>query len=142
MQRLTLRWEADGQPRSKSIGETESLLIGRSEACDVQIKEPTVSREHASIYAEGEAFYLKNLSTRNSILMNDESRLAPDKILPMRSGTRFKLGSVEVEVASIEEHPEPEIKVKCPTCGRRLEPDLKDCPWDGTSLASAETVFD
>ena len=141
MQRLTLRWEVDGQPRSKSIGDTESLLIGRSRACAIQIKEPTVSRKHASIYAEGEAFYLKNLSTKNSILVNNESRLAPDKILLIQSGTSFKLGSVEVEVASIDEQPEPEIKVKCPACGRLLEPDLKDCPWDGTSLASAETVF-
>ena len=141
MQRLTLRWEADGQPRSKSISEAESLLLGRSEGCDVQIKEPTVSRKHASIYAEGEAFYLKNLSTKNSILVNDESRLAPDKILHVQSGTRFRLGTVEVEVASIEVQREPEFKVKCSTCGRLLEPDLKDCPWDGTSLASAETVF-
>jgi pSer/pThr/pTyr-binding forkhead associated (FHA) protein len=35
----------------------------------------------------------------------------------------------------------PQYGIRCPQCGRIIDPKYFDCPWDGAALANGQTVF-
>lgn len=49
----------------------DSNKIGRDPSCCVQLNESGVSREHAEIYRVGEMFFIRDLGSRNGIMVND-----------------------------------------------------------------------
>lgn len=61
-QRLGQRIDVGDQP----------LVIGRSEDCDFQITERSVSRHHARIWHEASGFRVKDLGSTNKTLLNDQ----------------------------------------------------------------------
>ncbi len=70
----------------------QGLKIGRDPAaCQVVLAEPTVSREHAMLYASGtdSEFVLKNLSGTNATFVND--RAVQETTL--KHGDRIKIGN-------------------------------------------------
>ncbi len=57
---LALDWATTGRP----------LTIGRSPACDVAIREPTVSRRHALLRFHDGAWMIKDLGSKNGLTVN------------------------------------------------------------------------
>jgi hypothetical protein len=72
--------------------ERDRVVIGRSKDCDVQVSDPNVSRRHAEIRREGDAYLLLDLDSTNGVEV-DGKRV---KRLELRDGSRFTIGSTEV----------------------------------------------
>ncbi len=50
--------------------EDETVTIGRQDSCDVVLDDPTVSRQHAEVRRNGDAFELLDLGSRNGTRVN------------------------------------------------------------------------
>jgi pSer/pThr/pTyr-binding forkhead associated (FHA) protein len=70
----------------------ERTLIGRSKDCDIQVSDPNVSRRHAEVRREGDAYVLVDLDSTNGIEVGGKRV----KRLDLHEGSRFTLGSTEV----------------------------------------------
>ncbi len=145
MAELMLTWHLpDGQARSYQVSEARPVVIGRSaEQCDVVISDPTISRRHASIYASGGTFYLRNESATNVVHFNDQYQLTMHQTVPLRPSDRFRIGPVYVQVAAGRPAVHVPIpKIKCHRCGNICDYDPEEfCPHCGESLAAGQTVF-
>jgi len=51
------------------LGEGE-IILGRSPACDIQLKNKNVSREHALLVFRNEEYYIEDLNSTNGIHIN------------------------------------------------------------------------
>ncbi|XZN99210.1 MAG: FHA domain-containing protein [Microcoleus sp.] len=169
---LTLEWtEAgvrkhqtieNGQP-SKNLG---TVRIGRDPGkCDLILSHPTVSGLHIEIFfnQELQEFEVRNLRPSNPSLV--DGKILAQGEAKLRSGSRIRLGEVELEVVSVsatevgivptvllwekqtQVSAQPTVPstygLLCPKCAR-TSPYAQlsaGCPWCGTSLAAAASVF-
>ena len=60
--------------------EGASFTIGRSSKADLVLADAMLSREHARIYREGDAWYIVDLASRNGTRLNGEAVTDPRKI--------------------------------------------------------------
>src|SRR5262249_40393452 len=70
----------------------ERTLIGRSKDCDIQLADPNVSRRHAEVRRDGDAFLLVDLDSTNGIEVSGKRV----RRLELHDGERFTIGSTEV----------------------------------------------
>jgi hypothetical protein len=70
-------------------------VIGRSKDADVQVADPNVSRRHAELRQEGAAYWIVDLDSTNGV----EVRGKRVKRLKLEDGTRFTVGSTEIQFA-------------------------------------------
>ncbi len=61
-------------------------VVGRSDTCDVPLLDPDVSREHAHFVRRGNTVLVRDLGSKNGVLLNG-TRLTELRDLPWRSGT-------------------------------------------------------
>jgi Protein of unknown function (DUF3662)/FHA domain len=71
------------------------VVIGRSKDCDMQVSDPNVSRRHAELRQEGATYWLIDLDSTNGV----EVRGKRVKRLKLEDGTRFTIGSTEIQFA-------------------------------------------
>jgi len=67
-------------------------VIGRSKDVDIQVPDPNVSRRHAEVRHEGDAYVLVDLDSTNGIEVGGRRV----KRLELEDGTRFTVGSTEL----------------------------------------------
>jgi hypothetical protein len=82
-----LRW--NGERHEVDRG---PVVLGRSKDADLQVVDPNVSRRHAELRQEGDAYWLVDLDSTNGV----EVRGKRVKRLKLEDGTRFTLGSTEI----------------------------------------------
>ena len=70
-------------------------VIGRSKDADVQVSDPNVSRRHAELRQEGATYWIVDLDSTNGV----EVKGKRVKRLKLEDGTRFTIGSTEIEFA-------------------------------------------
>jgi len=70
----------------------QTLVLGRSRECDVQLADPNVSRRHAEVRREGAEYWIVDLGSTNGVEVNG-ARTARAKL---EHGDRVTLGSTEV----------------------------------------------
>ena len=85
----------DGSEREFPLDRPE-LLVGRGEGADIAIEQPLVSREHARLIWEDDAFVVLDLGSTNQTRVNGErvlrARLAPgDELRFARAVCRYEL---------------------------------------------------
>jgi pSer/pThr/pTyr-binding forkhead associated (FHA) protein len=68
------------------------VVLGRSKECDIQIMDPNVSRRHAEVRPQGEAYVVVDLGSTNGIEV-DGKRVTE---LALEDGSRFTIGATEV----------------------------------------------
>ncbi len=70
-----------------------TLLIGRHDTCDVQIRDPQVSRFHARIDRQGpDAATITDLGSANGVYLN-KVRITPHQSYPLENGSELWIGS-------------------------------------------------
>jgi hypothetical protein len=67
-------------------------VIGRSQDCDIQLADPNVSRRHAEVRQEEDAFWIVDLGSTNGMEVNGR-RLRQAKL---EDGDRITIGSTEI----------------------------------------------
>ncbi len=65
--------------------------IGRHQGCTVVLSSITVSRQHATITHQGEAFYVVDDRSSNGVYLNAQ-KLPPGQSCPLRHGDMLRLG--------------------------------------------------
>jgi hypothetical protein len=83
-----LSWDGERHEVAK-----RRVVIGRSKDADVQVADPNVSRRHAELRQEGATYWLVDLDSTNGV----EVRGKRVKRLKLEDGTRFTIGSTEIE---------------------------------------------
>ena len=68
------------------------LVIGRSRECDIRLADPNVSRQHAEIRREGDAFLVVDLDSTNGVEVNGRRA----KRARLEDGDTILLGSTEL----------------------------------------------
>ncbi|MEN8185478.1 MAG: FHA domain-containing protein, partial [Myxococcota bacterium] len=72
----------------------DRLVIGRGKGADVMIAEPTMSRAHAAIACEDQAFFVQDLGSTNGTLVNGGRE---DRAV-LRDGDEIQLGKLRLRV--------------------------------------------
>ncbi|MGE0706581.1 MAG: FHA domain-containing protein [Planctomycetota bacterium] len=78
------------------------FVIGRAEPFPVFHDDPTLSREHAAVVETPEGYKLKDLGSRNGVLLNGE-RLERYAEVPLGPGDVFRAGDTTVACVTQEE---------------------------------------
>lgn len=66
-----------------------SITIGRSSKNDIVIKDPYISKRHASIEKDRNEFFIEDLNSANGTFVNDEELLNP---IRLEHGDSIKIG--------------------------------------------------
>lgn len=69
--------------------ESDSVKLGRDSSCEIKLKDNGVSREHAEIYRVGEMHFIRDLGSRNGIIVND----LPIEDELLRDGDIIRIGN-------------------------------------------------
>ena len=72
-----------------TVGE-DPVLIGRAPECDVELADSTVSRRHAEVVRDGDAWFVRDLGSSNGTKVNGSG--VTDQML--RDGDEIRLGAV------------------------------------------------
>jgi pSer/pThr/pTyr-binding forkhead associated (FHA) protein len=83
---------------------TEALVVGRAGDADVVLADPTVSRHHASLSAQGETAVVEDLQSSNGTFVNGEQVGEPRRVA---AGDLIGLGGstmIEVTVGPTGTH--------------------------------------
>lgn len=83
--------------RGTSLGQEEMLtantvVIGRSEMCQIVVRDDQVSRRHAELSSQAGQWYVRDLDSVNGTFVNDR-RLRPGESIPLQPGGRLRLGA-------------------------------------------------
>src|SRR6187401_2400958 len=68
--------------------------LGRDAANSIRLVNSSVSREHAEIVCEGDKVFVRDLKSRNGVIVNG----VPRKNAAVQPGDRLKIGVFEMEV--------------------------------------------
>jgi len=74
--------------RAFALGDSDEVLVGRDDACDIRIASPTVSREHCAIEREGGTMFVRDLGSTGGTFIDDEKI---DRV-PLRDGMVVRVG--------------------------------------------------
>lgn len=78
------------------------FVVGRAEPFPVFHDDPTLSREHAAVVDTPEGYRLKDLGSRNGVLLNGE-RLESYAEVPIGAGDVFQAGDTKVALVTVAE---------------------------------------
>ena len=70
------------------------LVIGRGRGADVVLVEPTISRAHAAIGFEEEAFFVQDLGSTNGTLVNG----AREEKASLKGGDEIQMGKLILQI--------------------------------------------
>ncbi len=73
--------------------EKTSAVIGRDREADIPLKDPLVSRRHATVLFRDGSFLLADLESTNGTVMNGASI----KEVVLRHGDKFRVGDTEIQ---------------------------------------------
>jgi len=84
--------------------ENERFLVGKDDACDLAIADPTVSRKHFEILKKGDSFLIRDLDSTNGTVLNG-TRIREAFLSP---SSRISMGNVEMIFQAVYETPDSE----------------------------------
>jgi hypothetical protein len=83
---------------ARQVGDDDvTITFGRSEGPPlrhVQLLDPTVSRQHASMSFTGQRWHLSNMSTTNAVLLNGSALPDHGDGITLQDGDRLEMGAV------------------------------------------------
>ena len=89
----------DEQDQQQTLVVESSVLVGTSEACDLQLHDPTISRRHLQVSPGEIGVRVVDLESRNGTWLSESRRLRDVELAP---GERFRIGSTTLEVTTGE----------------------------------------
>jgi pSer/pThr/pTyr-binding forkhead associated (FHA) protein len=91
--------ELSGHPKAnvKKVVISDTVVVGRSQKCGLQIASAAVSRRHCEIRVRGNAVSAIDLGSSNGTFI-DALRLSPGDETPLPSGARLNVGGVRFMV--------------------------------------------
>ena len=81
--------DADGKQHRIDKG---SVVIGRSKDCDIRLADPNVSRRHAELRREGQAYWILDLGSTNGLTVNGRRQQRAQ----LKNDDQITIGSTEL----------------------------------------------
>jgi len=94
---LTLRYDDHGVEKTHRLKDGVSV-VGRLPICDIILNDPSVSRQHATVRAEGGRCYVQDSGSRFGTFVNGAQILATQDATEIKSGDAVKFGEFPVTV--------------------------------------------
>jgi putative methionine-R-sulfoxide reductase with GAF domain len=89
---MTTLYILDGRDKRRVLEFTgDSVLVGRVANCDLQVKDPFVSRKHLKIAGKGQRIFIKDLNSRNGTFVNGEA-IPPGVEVELAEGVPVVIG--------------------------------------------------
>ena len=94
------------------------MILGRDETADIIVDNPNISRQHFKITKEGGDYFIEDLKSSNSTILNDKE-LRPGKPYAIQSGDMIYILDIEIAFeikislwkrVSSNESPSPALK--------------------------------
>jgi len=73
----------------------ESILVGRSESCDLVLKDPSVSRRHASVTLDGDSVVVEDLESSNGTVYLQDRIRQPVRV---EIGAEIVVGNIALKI--------------------------------------------
>ncbi|MBN2418089.1 MAG: FHA domain-containing protein, partial [Deltaproteobacteria bacterium] len=80
---------------------SDNFLIGRSVESDIQIPDPSISRQHAKIFKNGDKYFIKDLKSCNGTWI-DGRLLWPGNEVELRQGLRLAVGDTLITLDNFD----------------------------------------
>ena len=77
----------------------DGLVLGRSTASDVQLKDPLVSRRHAKVFTEENSLFVWDLSSNNGTFV-DKKQIKPEQKVELKENQLFTIGEIKLMVVN------------------------------------------
>ena len=136
---LLLSVQLQGLPQSWPLS-TSPVRIGRRSDNDIQIKDNTVSKEHAELLEQGGHWTIRDLGSRNGTRVNGREAKEP---LPLKPGDRLEVGQVQVTVTDGRQ-PAPSRFSTSEDVGSSIRLNVRELlehPPSGASATAAATAM-
>jgi signal transduction histidine kinase/CheY-like chemotaxis protein len=88
----------------------ERLTIGRAVENEIVLQETTVSRQHAELFWDGQAYWLMDLGSANGTMLGDRM-LPAQKPVRLQAGDRWRIGSFGLEFSNEERSQNEPLRV-------------------------------
>jgi len=82
-----------GKNNSQSFALTDKVIIGRSEAADIQLDDNFISFNHARVYKQGSAYLVQDLKSTNGTLLNGK-RIKKEAL---NNGDEITIGKINLK---------------------------------------------
>jgi len=79
-------------------------LIGRGSSCDIRLDDPTVSRHHARLVADGDRFLLFDLHSTSATYVDGE-KVEPSAASPIRDRSVITMGNTDLTFRLAQHEP-------------------------------------
>ena len=89
----------EGPDQGRSVAVTDGLFVGKSEACELPLTDPKVSRRHAQMTHEGAYLRLRDTGSTNGTYLNG-GRVVEALL---RDGDRVRLGDTNLLISPTED---------------------------------------
>lgn len=136
MTRAAFVWTVNEKRQVVPIPDTGGS-VGRSPDSDVRIDEATVSRQQATIRAQGDGWLIENASSTNPTRLNGAPVEQPS---PLSDGDRVEIGTASLVFHDLSAADRLSGPV-CSHCSRENLAGDSDCWFCGTSLVNAPTTI-
>jgi len=131
-----------GPQAGEEVDFVDSLLIGRSNAVGLALKDATVSREHARLFHRAGQWFVVDLKSSNGTHVAGRTVSRAE----LRDGDEFALGAVQLRFALLREErppaasaPEEQLEIELPGGGAEEAPVVRTpaAPPQPSRLGSA-----
>ena len=109
------------------------FVIGRAEPFPVFHDDPTLSREHAAVVETAEGYRLKDLGSRNGVVLNGQ-KLGRYAEVPLRRGDTLQAGDTKIRLVSVAEF-------EAARAGRTEQAGLADAEFEAARLEDSEETI-
>jgi len=90
--------DADGAITEHEIS-PDGIVLGRSTASDVLLKDPMVSRRHANVFTEADSFFVEDLGSNNGTFV-DKKRIQPGQKVELKEKQLITIGEIKLMVVN------------------------------------------
>lgn len=87
--------EVEGAQKPIHVEVKKSIMVGRSDICDVYLDDVQMSRQHFVLYEEGDGFAIEDLQTTNGTYLNGK-KLVGKEIL--KQGDKIQAGKMKITI--------------------------------------------
>lgn len=85
---------ADGEITEHEIS-PDGVVLGRSNASDVQLKDPMVSRRHAKVFTEADTVFVEDLGSNNGTFV-DQKRIKTEQKVELNEKQLITIGDIKL----------------------------------------------
>ena len=87
--------EVEGAQKPIQVEVKKSIMVGRSDICDVYLDDVQMSRQHFVLYEEGNGYAIEDLQTTNGTYLNGKKIIGKEIL---KKGDQVQAGKMKITI--------------------------------------------